>query len=100
MPKRLLTILAVCLAVVVAACSSSDGEATAPSDTTATTAATTTTTPATTTVPVFGAADALSVTEAYFEAFNSGDEAAALALLTPDAQLADSFIGLWTAEAW
>ena len=97
MSKRLLTIMAVGLAVVGAACSSSDGEtATTPSGSTATTAVTATTTK----VPAFGAADALSVTEAYFEAFNSGDGAAALALLTADARLSDSFIGLWTAQDW
>ena len=96
MLKRLLTITAACLAVGVAACSSSDGDTTTTPDATATTA----TTSPTTTVTLFGAAEELSVTEAYFEAFNSGDGAAAIDLLTSDARLSDSFIGLWTTEAW
>jgi ketosteroid isomerase-like protein len=92
--------MAVCLAVVAAACSSSDGEtATTTSDTTATTATTTTTTTPTTTVPAFSSDDALSVTNAYFEAYNSGDVSAVIGLFATDATFADNF-GLQTPESW
>ena len=103
MPQRLLTVMALGLALVPAACSSSDGDTTTTTQaatTSDTAATTTTTTPASTTVTLSGAANAMAVTEAYFEAFNSGDGAAALALLTADARLSDNFVGLWSPGAW
>ena len=104
-----LTTVAVCLGFVAAACSGSDtAETTAATTTSATTQPTaptqieptTTTSSATTTnVPAFSSDDALSVTDAYFEAYNAGDVEAVLALFEPDATFSNNF-GSQTRADW
>jgi hypothetical protein len=44
--------------------------------------------------------DALTVTDAYFEAYNAGDVEAVLALFEPDATFYDSFLGWQTRADW
>jgi ketosteroid isomerase-like protein len=82
-------------ALVVAACGGDDADpaTTSPATTTTTASATTTN------VPAFSSDDALSVTDAYFEAYNARDVEAVLALFEPDATFSDSF-GSQTRADW
>ena len=97
------------MVLVVAACGSSDDEGTpattvpppAPSTTTATTEApsagaapVTTQPPTTATVPALTVDEALAVSDAYIEAFNTGDTDAVLALFTPDVALSEKYTGM------
>ncbi len=105
MKFRLLTAITLVLVILFAgACSGDDADpaTTSPATTTTTAPATTTTVPATTTttnVPAFSSDDALSVTDAYFEAYNAGDVEAVLALFEPDATFSDNF-GSQTRADW
>jgi len=88
-------IVLVSAALILVACSGDDADpaTTSPATTTTTASATTTN------VPAFSSDDALSVTDAYFEAYNAGDVEAVLALFEPDATFSDNF-GSQTRADW
>ena len=85
--------------LALAACGGGDSAETTTSSVAATTTTTAPITTTTTTVPAFSSDDALSVTDAYFEAYNAGDVEAVLALFEPDATFSNNF-GSQTRADW
>jgi len=51
-------------------------------------------------VPALTTAEALVVNDAFFEAFNTGDDDAVLALFTPDVTIDNSYVGRWALADW
>jgi hypothetical protein len=97
MKFRLLTAITLVLVILFAgACSGDDADPATTSPATTTTTASTTTT----NVPAFSSDDALSVTDAYFEAYNAGDVEAVLALFEPDATISNTSFGSQTRAFW
>ena len=74
-------------------------QTTAPAPTTTVATTTTTASATTTNVLAFSADDALSVTDAYYEAYNAGDVEAVLALFEPEALFSNNFFE-WTRADW
>ena len=105
--RRTRVALMTAVMLITAACSSNDSTNTTTILTTTTVVTTqppTTTAPSTSTTttaaePLFTVDDALSVADAYFEAYNAGDVEAVLGLFEPDATFSDSF-GSQTRTDW